>query len=74
MSRAGENYSMALVEQTEAVAGVVLIILGGAMMMVTAVGVDLPLFALAVATVLIAVGTLLTGLGSDVFEGDEVET
>jgi len=65
---------MALVEQTEAVAGVVLIILGGAMMMVTAVGVDLPLFALAVATVLIAVGTLLTGLGSDVFEGDEVET
>jgi hypothetical protein len=36
--------------------------------------VDLPLFALAVATVLIAVGTLLTGLGSDVFEGDEVET
>jgi|GEM_PF-6883873 len=74
MSRAGENYSMALVEQTEAVAGVVLILLGGAMMMVTAVGVDLPLFALAVATVLIAVGTLLTGLGSDVFEGDEVET
>jgi hypothetical protein len=65
---------MALVEQTEAVAGVVLILLGGAMMMVTAVGVDLPLFALAVATVLIAVGTLLTGLGSDVFEGDEVET
>ena len=74
MSRAGENYSMALVEQTEAVAGVVLILLGGAMIMVTAVGVDLPLFALAVATVLIAVGTLLTGLGSDVFEGDEVET
>ncbi len=64
---------MTLIDQTEAIAGLVLILLGGAMMMITAVGVELPLLALAVATLLIAVGTLLTGLGSELFASDEID-
>lgn len=64
---------MALVEQTETIAGLVMILLGGAMLIVTAAGVDLPLLVLAVATLLIAIGTLLAGLGPELFEGDEVE-